>query len=59
MCYSLLRHQVQKEIFLKRNMCRKNILYQKKKITVKKKLTQNHKIESLISIGADMSVNQW
>ena len=33
MYHSLLRHHVQKEIFLKRNMYKKNILYRKKKIT--------------------------
>ena len=36
---SLLRHHAIKEIFLERNMYRKTILYNKKKITVKKKLT--------------------
>ena len=39
MRHSLLHHRVQKEIFFKRNMYRNNILYLKKKIAVKKKLT--------------------
>ena len=37
MRHFLLRHQMQKEIFLKRSMYKKNILYRKKK-TVKKNL---------------------
>ena len=38
MRHFLLRHHMQKETFLKRSMYKKNILYRKKKITVKKNL---------------------
>ena len=60
MRHSLLRHHLQKEIFLKINIYRKNILYWKKKIT-EEETNLHHKIELLTSIGAnvDVNVNQW
>ena len=35
----------------------RNIMYRKKKLTVKKELIENHNTELVISIGADVDVN--
>ena len=39
----------------------RNIMYQKKKLTVRKELIENYNTELVISIGADVdvNVNQW
>ena len=35
----------------------RNIMYRKKKLTVKKELIENHNTELVISLGADVDVN--